>query len=226
MNQIKEHFETEATEFDEIIIRLIPYYNQMVQALVDAIHFDKEQPIRVMDLGCGTGTVAKAVADKFPNSKIVCLDMASNMIEMAKHKLASHKDVNFIVGDFAQTDFNEKFDVVVSSLALHHLEYDDDKIRFYTKIYNSLVESGQFINADVVLASTDYHQRVNMDRWIEYINKTVPMDEILNKWIPTYHAEDKPAKLIEQISWLEDIGFRSVDVIWKYYNFSVYGGIK
>ncbi len=226
MNQIKEHFEKEAREFDEVIIKLIPYYNQMVQALVDAIHFDKDLPIRVMDLGCGTGTIAKAVSDRFPNSKIVCLDIASNMIEMARLKLASHKNTGFIVGDFSQTDFSEKFDVVVSSLALHHLEHDEDKIKFYTRIYDCLTESGQFINADVVLASTDYHQQVNMSRWIEFINKSVPMDEIMNKWIPTYHAEDKPAKLTDQFRWLEQIGFRSVDVIWKYYNFCVYGGIK
>lgn len=226
MNQIKEHFEAEANEFDEIIIKLIPYYNQMVQALVDSIHFDKDLPIRVIDLGCGTGTIAKTISDKFPNSKIVCLDIASNMIDIAKHKLSSHKETNFIVGDFSQMDFGDKFDVVVSSLALHHLENDNYKIKFYTKIYDILAESGQFINADVVLASTDYHQILNINRWIEYMNKTVPIDEILNKWIPKYKSEDKPAKLIDQIKWLEAIGFKSVDVIWKYYNFSVYGGIK
>ncbi|MBN1790861.1 MAG: class I SAM-dependent methyltransferase, partial [Bacteroidales bacterium] len=97
MKQIKEHFEAEAKEFDEVIIRLIPYYNQMVRALVDAIHFDTKQPIRVMDLGCGTGTIAKAISDKFPNATIDCLDLASNMIEMAKLKLASHKNTRFIV---------------------------------------------------------------------------------------------------------------------------------
>lgn len=226
MNQIKAHFEKEAKEYDEIIVKLIPYYNQMVQALVDTIHFDKDLPIRVIDLGCGTGTIAKTVSEKFPNSKIVCIDIASNMIDIAKHKLSLHKDTNFIVGDFSQMDLNNKFDVVVSSLALHHLENDNDKIKFYTKIYDILVESGQFINADVVLASTDHHQIININRWIEYMNKTVPIDEILNNWIPKYKSEDKPAKLVDQIKWLENIGFKTVDVIWKYYNFSVYGGIK
>ena len=226
MNRIKEHFETEAKEFDEIIIKLIPYYNQMVQALVDTIYFNKDLPIRVIDLGCGTGTIARIIADKFPNSKIVCLDIASNMIDIAKHKLSSHKNTDFITGDFSQIDFKDKFDVVVSSLALHHLENDSDKIKFYSKIYDILEDAGQFINADVVLASTDYHQINNINRWIEYMNKTVPMDDILNNWIPKYKSEDRPAKLIDQLKWLENIGFKSVDVIWKYYNFSVYGGIK
>lgn len=38
--------------------------------------------------------------------------------------------------------------------------------------------------------------------------------------------EDRPAKLIEQLNWLAEIGFTDVDVIWKYYNFAVYGGLK
>jgi tRNA (cmo5U34)-methyltransferase len=65
-----------------------------------------------------------------------------------------------------------------------------------------------------------------MDRWIEYMNRQVSKEEILSKWIPTYKVEDKPAKLIDQLKWLEKIGFRNTDVIWKYYNFAVYGGQK
>ena len=41
-----------------------------------------------------------------------------------------------------------------------------------------------------------------------------------------YFKEDSPAKLRDQIKWLEAIGFRNVDVIMKYYNFAIYGGIK
>lgn len=223
---IKDHFETEAKEFDEIIVKLIPYYEQMVRAVIDSIHFDNLASIRIIDLGCGTGTISKRISERFPNSKIVCLDLASNMIQIAKHKLSQHKDTDFLVGDFSKMDFKGKYDVVVSSLALHHLDTDDDKKAFYHKIYNLLDDSGIFINADVVLASIDYHQDINIKRWIEYMNRQVSIEEIMSKWIPTYKAEDKPAKLIDQLKWLEKIGFRNTDVIWKYYNFAVYGGMK
>ncbi|MGD0755004.1 MAG: class I SAM-dependent methyltransferase [Bacteroidales bacterium] len=226
MNKIREHFEAEAKEFDEIILKLIPYYDQMIGALIDSIHFDNDSAIRIIDLGCGTGTVAKRISEKFPNSKIVCLDIASNMIDIAKHKLSDHKETEFITGDFSKIDFDNKFDVVASSLALHHLENDNCKKEFYNKIHDILTDFGLFINADVVLASTDYHQNINMNRWIEFMIKSVPKDEIFNNWIPKYEAEDRPAKLTDQLKWLEDIGFKSVDVIWKYYNFSVYGGFK
>ena len=226
MDIVKEHFETEAKEFDDIIVKLIPYYEQMISALVDSIPFDSNSEIRIIDLGCGTGTTAQKISVRFPNSKIVCFDIASNMIDIAKHKLSNHINSDFIVGDFSQIDFKERFDVVVSSLALHHLETDSDKKEFYAKIFKFLNDKGVFYNADVVLAATDYQQELNLIRWKEYMNKSVSTNEIENKWIPTYEAEDNPAKLIDQIKWLEDIGFKSVDVIWKYYNFGVYGGIK
>ena len=225
-NTIKEHFETEAFEFDSQIVRIIPYYDQMITALVDAVHFNTTDAIRIIDLGCGTGTVAKRLADKFPNAKIVCLDIASKMIDIAKYKLADHKNTGFIVGDFSTVVFNESFDVVVSSLALHHIQTDEEKKVFYSKIYMLLVKSGQFLNADVVLATTDYQQKQNMNRWIDYMNRNVPMEEIQQRWIPAHKTEDRPSKLMDQLKWLEEIGFESVDVIWKYYNFSVYGGIK
>jgi tRNA (cmo5U34)-methyltransferase len=50
--------------------------------------------------------------------------------------------------------------------------------------------------------------------------------DIEGKWIPKYHAEDRPAKLVDQLSWLVAVGFVDVDVLWKHYNFAVYGGVK
>lgn len=226
MNNIKEHFDTEAREFDDIIVKLIPYYKQMIDALLDSVPFDSNSKIKVIDLGCGTGTISQKISERFPNSIIVCIDIASNMIEIAKNKLSKHKASDFIVGDFSQIEFKDKYDVAVSSLALHHLKTDYNKREFYSKIYRILNGRGVFFNADVVLGSTDYLQMKNMNKWKEYMSKSITMDEIENKWIPTYEEEDRPARLIDQIRWLKDIGFNSVDVIWKYYNFAVYGGYK
>ncbi|MCK5707915.1 MAG: hypothetical protein KAI43_09695 [Candidatus Aureabacteria bacterium] len=50
----------------------------------------------------------------------------------------------------------------------------------------------------------------------------IPEEEIQSKWNPK--EEDRPAKLIDQLNWLSNIGFSDVDVILKYYNFAVFGG--
>jgi len=58
------------------------------------------------------------------------------------------------------------------------------------------------------------------------MGKNVPLDEIENKWIKNYKVEDRPTSLINHINWLEDTGFKNIDVVWKYYNYCVYGGCK
>lgn len=225
-DKVKVHFEEEAAEFDELILKLIPHYGEMIDALINSIPYDKEDSVKVMDLGCGTGTITKSLKDKFNNANITCLDLAKNMIEMAKIKLNDYNDITYITGDFYHFKFPEKYDVILSSLALHHLETDDDKKQFYKKIYGALNPGGIFINADVVLGANDYLQTLYLEKWKEFMNKSVEMKEIEEKWIPAAEEEDHPATLIDQLDWLRDIGFKDVDVIWKYYGGAVYGGFK
>jgi tRNA (cmo5U34)-methyltransferase len=224
MDKVKQHFEEEAKKFDSIILGLIPYYSEMIEALVSAIPFDKSGAIKVIDLGCGTGTVSKKVRINFPKAVITCLDIAENMIEMAKIKLAGQSDIRYQLGDFNRYDFEEYYDVAISSLSLHHLVTDKDKKTFYRKIYNALTPGGIFYNADNIIASNDYLQQIYMDKWKQFMLKKVSKEEIENNWIPRYYDEDRPAKLVDQLIWLKEIGFTDVDVIWKYYNFAVYGG--
>lgn len=52
MNKIKNHFDEEAKDFDRIIQELIPYYAEMIDGMVSAIHHQRADPINVLDL-CG-----------------------------------------------------------------------------------------------------------------------------------------------------------------------------
>ncbi|MEW5803277.1 MAG: class I SAM-dependent methyltransferase [bacterium] len=226
METIKNHFEGEAEEFDAIILRNIPYYYQMVDALASAVSFQESVPIKVIDLGCGTGTISSAILKRYPLAQVTCLDLAPSMLEMAKIKLSGYPGVRYISGDFTQCDFDDRYDLVVSSLALHHVLTDDDKKQIYRRIFDNLTPNGLFYNADIVLASSDTLQEMYMSRWKEFLAKSVSQDEIENKWIPKYYEEDRPARFTNQLSWLSEIGFTNVDVIWKYYNFAVYGGTK
>ena len=226
MGSVRQHFEQEAADFDRIIVELIPNYADMVRALVAAIPFDDEARIEVVDVGCGTGTVAKQVLGRFPHAELTCIDLADNMIARAKVKLRSYPRVRYFTEDFNAFDSSSKYDVIVSSLALHHLVTDEDKRRFYQRACQSLNPNGVFYNADVVLASTDFLQAMYMRQWREFMLRSVPEKEVEERWIPKYHAEDHPAKLTDHLRWMSEIGFSGVDVLWKYYNFAVYGGAK
>jgi tRNA (cmo5U34)-methyltransferase len=226
MNRIKHHFETEAQAFDDIILKLIPHYPVMLRALADAIPFERSMPVRAIDLGSGTGTLAALILEAFPHARVTCVDLAENMISAAKTKLARYPSVEYIVADFYGFDFRDKYDVIASSLALHHLLTDKDKQDFYRRIYESLNPGGVFYNADVVLASNQHLQSLYLSEWRKFMNRKVSKKEIEGKWIPKYQEEDRPAKLVNQLAWLSGTGFVDVDVIWKYFNFAVYGGAR
>jgi len=109
---------------------------------------------------------------------------------------------------------------------LHHLVTEEDKRLFYSKIYNALSNGGVFYNADVVLGSSEHIQNTYIEKWKEFMNKNITTDEIDKKWFQKYKEEDRPSEMLKQLGWLEKIGFKNIDVIWKYYNYAVYGGQK
>jgi tRNA (cmo5U34)-methyltransferase len=78
----------------------------------------------------------------------------------------------------------------------------------------------------VVLASSERLQDRYMRQWRDFMRHGVSEQEIEDKWIPKYYAEDHPAKLTDQLAWLTEIGFEGVEVIWKRCNFAVCGGLK
>ncbi len=97
IDRIKSHFEEEAKRYDTIIQTLIPNYSQMIEALTAIIPFNTKQSFDAIDLGCGTGTISKAITERFPNASITCVDVAQNMLEIARSKLGG--DATMIQAD-------------------------------------------------------------------------------------------------------------------------------
>ena len=220
IDRIKAHFEEEAKTFDTVIRKIIPRYNEMVDVLISVIPFARDSRFSVIDLGCGTGTISAAVKSGFPNVDITCVDIAADMLEMAKAKIGG--DVHCIQADLNTFEFPKQYAAVVSSLALHHLETDADKLAFYKKIHSALISGGIFVNIDFVLAGDDTLQNLYMNKWKSFMLQNVSEEEVTNKWLPSHYAEDRPAKLLAHIDMLKECAFSCVDVVCKYYSYAVY----
>ena len=172
MNKAKILFEEKAKEFDNIIPLLIPFYNEIYNILIESVPFQKNNPIKVLDIGCGTGTLANIIKQQFPNAHITCNDFAKNMIEIARKKLSKYKsDINFLTGDFNKIQSDEKYDVIVSCYALHHIATDNEKIQLYENIYNSLNKNGIFLTADLVLGTNNHIEILYLKKWKKFLNK-------------------------------------------------------
>lgn len=80
----------------------------------------------VLDLGCGTGAIALALAPEA--ERVVGRDISDGMLEQAREKAEKRNltNVEFGEGRFREPNYSEEVDVVVSNFAMHHLS-DDEK---------------------------------------------------------------------------------------------------
>ncbi len=225
MSHLKEHFNKAANDFDKSANNTIPKYNEMLDALINAIPDNKENP-KILDLGCGTGNITLKILERFPNAEITCLDLSDKMIEIAKDKLKEYDNVNFIIGDFTEYKFEKTYDAIVSSLALHHIPTDEEKQSMYQDIYNALTINGVFYNADVTKAHSKYNEKLNNSIAIEYMIEHGVTKEDMQDHQQKRDSNDIPSTLVTYLTMLNNVGFKEIDVIWKYYSNSVYGGTR
>jgi trans-aconitate 2-methyltransferase len=72
---------------------------------------------RVLDLGCGDGTLTARIADLVPDGEVVGIDASKGMIDAARPK--ERKNLRFVLMDIDRMDFIDEFDIVFSNAALH-----------------------------------------------------------------------------------------------------------
>jgi ubiquinone/menaquinone biosynthesis C-methylase UbiE len=107
-------------------------------------HYCHHTPTSILDLGCGTGTHALALAVR--GYYVTGIDMSKNQIESAKKKAEMSEVsemVDFIHGDMRDFSLNKKFDVAVSLFGSFCYLLEDEDIEMTLKnIYNHLQENG------------------------------------------------------------------------------------
>lgn len=75
---------------------------------------------KCLDLACGTGDLALLLAERYPQSEVVGLDLNTDMIEYARKRKAS-ENIKFVPGDMCDISFDDNsFDIVTASYAIRN----------------------------------------------------------------------------------------------------------
>tara|TARA_R110001583_G_scaffold167425_2_gene320219 strand:+ start:5635 stop:6165 length:531 start_codon:yes stop_codon:yes gene_type:complete len=104
------------------------------RALLDNLPLTAE--LQVMDFGAGTGLVSSHVGPHV--DKIYAVDISAAMLEKLVQKPELSGKVEAICQDILETPLNRTFDLIISAMALHHVE----NTGFRRRIHNRLTLDG------------------------------------------------------------------------------------
>jgi ubiquinone/menaquinone biosynthesis C-methylase UbiE len=116
-------------------------------ALVEAVL--EHRPETVLDVGCGTGTLARQLLNAHPSVEVVGIDGDEAVLAAARGKLnADERRVQLREGRAdALPIADSSIDVVVQSLLLHHLA-PATKLAALSEAHRVLVPGGRLVIAD------------------------------------------------------------------------------
>ena len=129
---------------------LTPLYDPLLKWVMREETFKRKlvqqaniQPkMKVLDLGCGTGTLTLMLKRAHPEAEVTGLDGDPQVLDIARNK-SRGADIQWDEGLASSLPYPDStFDRVVTSLVIHHL-VTDDKRRAFKEIYRVLKPNGE-----------------------------------------------------------------------------------
>jgi trans-aconitate methyltransferase len=173
-------FHFDPSTYRELIAAEVPAYEELQQRV--AAETEGVEATRILDLGAGTGETARAVRARHPAAQIVAVDVSRGMLNRI--------DLRWVETRVARLQDplpNGPFDLVVSALAVHHLDASE-KRDLFARVRDVLRPGGRFVLGDVVTAEVSV--------------------------APLTDGYDKPSAARDQLRWLHEAGLEAV-LVWE-----------
>jgi len=154
----------------------VPRYEELQEEAARATEGVEARAI--LELGVGTGETARRVLPRHPDARLVGIDASAEMLAAA-----DLPDADLRVGRLEDPLPEGPFDLVVSALAVHHLD-GAGKRDLFRRVVAALRAGGVFVLGDVIVPERP--------------------EDAVTPLSPDY---DFPDSLDDQLAWLSDAGF-------------------
>jgi tRNA (cmo5U34)-methyltransferase len=170
------------------------------------------QARRILDLGTGDGRLISLLQADRPELIAIGLDFSELMLTRARGRFDGDGRVELVAHDLsAPLPELGRFDAVVSSFAIHHLEHER-KRSLYGEVFDLLEPGGVFANFEHVASASDRLHLAFFAAIDEPIENEDPSDRLLD--------------VETQLEWLRELGFEDVDCYWKWLEMALLIGVK
>jgi tRNA (cmo5U34)-methyltransferase len=235
--------EADSNAFEGLANIVVPSRQTQIDVLTRLIPAERDEAFAVVELGAGDGTLARAVMEAFPRCRYVALERSEQMRTRLEERLRMYGDRaavrGFELADLAwRRALPQPLRCVLASLVVHHLS-GPDKRRLFADTAVHLERGGALLLADVVQPETDRVQRLFALQW-EASARAQSQErgdaaETFSQFIRggwNHYARDnpdpydQPSGLFEQLVWLREAGFETVDCFWMHAGHAIFGGYR
>lgn len=175
----------------------IPDYERLQDEIAAATGTDA---MRMLELGTGTGETTRRVLARHPTAVLLGLDASSVMLDRAGARLPADR-VDLRVARLEDPLPDGPFDVIVSALAVHHLD-DAGKADLFRRVARDLTPGGRVVLGDVVVPEDP--------------------DDVVT---PIDGDYDTPSTVVDQLRWLTESGLQA-QVAWAHRDLAVLVGMR
>lgn len=118
-HDIRAAFEASAAHYDEVAV----LQREVASRLLERLDLLKMTPTSILDLGSGTGFCSEALGKRYPQARIVALDLAEAMLHHTRQRFSLWRRFRnkhgFVAGDAEQLPFADaSFDMLFSNLTV------------------------------------------------------------------------------------------------------------
>ncbi len=220
--ELKKQFEFDeqvAAVFDDMIERSVPFYRQNMELVADLILRRIKPKMRIVDLGCSTGSLLIEIARRFgAEAEFIGIDNADAMIRRASKKAeAFGVDVSFVCADILEFDLKE-CDIVISNYTLQFIR-PPVRPKVVEKIADALKDGGLFFCSEKVLMEDAWLNRQIIEIYHNYKERQgYSKTEIMRKREALENVL-VPYTIEENKKMLKEGGFKRVDTLFQWGNF-------
>ncbi|RKV02359.1 carboxy-S-adenosyl-L-methionine synthase CmoA [Helicobacter pylori] len=223
--------------FDDMLERSIPYYHEMLnlgayfiaQNLKENIYpksLPKSLPKPLIyDLGCSTGNFFIALNQQIQQEiELVGIDNSMPMLKKAQEKLKDFNNVRFECMDFLEVEFKEAS--AFSLLFVLQFVRPMQREVLLKKIYNSLALNGVLLVGEKIMSEDRILDKQMIELYYLYKqNQGYSHNEIAFKREALENVL-VPYSLKENVALLESVGFKHVEALFKWVNFTLLAARK
>ena len=167
---------------------------------------------RILDLGTGDGRLLALLQADRREMLGVGLDFSELMLAAARERFGEDKRIELVSHDLAEPlPPLGRFDAVVSSFAIHHLEHAR-KRSLFGEVFALLKPGGVFANFEHVASAS---HRLHL-AFFAAIDEPIENEDL----------SDRLLDVETQLGWLRELGFGDVDCYWKWLEMALLIGVK